>query len=61
MDPEVGCVVVSIDFYTSYIKMTKAVTYLHNSNVIFLVPNMDEKFPYSPTLTLPGKSYRLPQ
>ena len=54
LDPEVGCVVTSLDYHTSYIKIIKVVSYLKNPDVMFLVPNMDERFPQGPNLLLPG-------
>ena len=54
MDPDVGCVVASIDFHTSYIKMFKAVSYLNNPNVLYLATNLDERAPYGPNLMVPG-------
>lgn len=58
LDPEVGCVVTSLDWHTSYIKIIKVVSYLKNPEVLFLVPNMDKRFPTSfhrvSKLMLPG-------
>ena len=34
--------------------MLKAVSYLHDPNVIYLATNMDERFPYGPNLVVPG-------
>ena len=54
LDPEVGCVVASIDYHAGYIKMLKAVSYLNDPNVLFLATNLDERFPYGPNLVVPG-------
>lgn len=54
LDPQVGCVIASIDYHTSYVKMLKAVSYLNDPEVIFLATNMDERFPYSQNLVMPG-------
>ena len=54
LDPQVGCVIASIDYHSSYIKMLKAVSYLNNPDVIFVATNMDERFPYGENLVLPG-------
>ena len=54
IDPEVGCVVASIDYHAGYIKMLKAVSYLNDPNVLFLATNLDERFPYGPNLVVPG-------
>ena len=54
IDPEVGCVIASIDYYVSYLKILKAVTYLNNPEVIFLVTNQDERFPFDDNVILPG-------
>jgi len=54
LDSDVGCVIASIDYHSSYIKMLKAVSYLNNPETIFLATNMDERFPYSKDLVLPG-------
>ncbi len=55
LDPEVGCVIASKDFHSSYIKILKAVSYLNNPEVIFVATNMDEVAPYSNDLLLPGR------
>jgi len=54
MDPDVGCVIASLDYYVSYLKMLKAVTYLNNPETIFLVTNLDERFPFGNGMVLPG-------
>ena len=54
MDPEVGCVVASIDYYVSYVKMLKAVSYLDNPEILFVASNMDERFPFKKNIVLPG-------
>lgn len=54
LDPEVGCVIASIDYHSSYIKMLKAVSYLNKPEVIFLATNMDERFPYGGDVIAPG-------
>ena len=54
LDPEVGCVVTSLDWQTSYIKIIKVCSYLQNPEVMFLVPNMDERIPDGSDLLLPG-------
>jgi len=54
MDPDVGCVVASIDFHASYIKMFKAVSHLKDPNVLYLATNLDERAPYGPNLMVPG-------
>ena len=54
MDPDVGCVIASLDYYVSYLKMLKAVTYLNNPEIIFLVTNLDERFPFGNGMVLPG-------
>jgi len=41
MDEDVGCVIVGFHYDVSYIKLLKAVTYLHNSDVLFLATNSD--------------------
>ena len=41
MDDNVGCVIVGFHYDTSYIKLLKAVTYLHNPKVLFLATNSD--------------------
>ena len=58
LDPEVGCVIASIDYQSSYIKILKAVSYLNKPEVIFLATNMDERFPYSKDLVLPGTIFK---
>ena len=58
LDPEVGCVIASIDYQSSYIKILKAVSYLNKPDVIFLATNMDERFPYSKDLVLPGTIFK---
>ena len=55
LDPEVGCVLASKDFHSSYIKILKAVSYLNNPEVFFLATNMDDQAPYSNDLILPGR------
>ena len=41
MEENVGCVVVGFQYDISYIKLLKAVTYLHNPEVLFLGTNSD--------------------
>ena len=41
MEQNVGCVVVGFQYDISYIKLLKAVTYLHNPEVLFLGTNSD--------------------
>ena len=55
LDPEVGCVLASKDYHSSYIKILKAVSYLNNPEVFFLATNMDDQAPYSNDLILPGR------
>ena len=54
LDPEVRCVVTSLDWQTSYIKIIKVCSYLQNPEVMFLVPNMDERVPGRSDVLLPG-------
>lgn len=54
LDPDVKCVVASFDLHVSYIKMMKAITYLDNPDVKFVVTNTDERFPIGANCILPG-------
>ncbi|XP_020298724.1 glycerol-3-phosphate phosphatase isoform X2 [Pseudomyrmex gracilis] len=53
-DPEIGAVIVGFDEHFSYPKMTKAATYLYDPNVHFIGTNMDERFPVSDNVVIPG-------
>merc|ERR1712141_881568 len=55
IDPAVGCVIACADFYVSYIKTLKALTYLNNPNVIFLATNLEERHCYLNNIISPGE------
>jgi len=54
IDPEVGAVIVGFDQHFSYPKMVKACMYLKDTNVHFIGTNMDERFPVSKNVIMPG-------
>ena len=51
---DVGCVIASITYELSYLKLMKAVSYLENPDVIFLGTNTDPVFPVSKGCVCPG-------
>ena len=55
IDPEVRCVISCVDFYVSYLKILKAVTYLNNPEVIFLATNLEERHTYQKNIIHPGE------
>ena len=55
MDPEVGAVIVAFDPHVSYIKFLKAITYVKNPSVMFLVTCHDETWPTKFEIVLPGQ------
>ena len=55
IDPDVGCVIACIDYYVSYIKTLKAVTYLNNPEVIFLTTNLEDRHSYQNGIISPGE------
>ena len=55
IDPAVGCVIACADFYVSYIKTLKALTYLNNPSVIFLATNLEERHCYLNNIISPGE------
>ncbi|KAK4639537.1 p-nitrophenyl phosphatase [Podospora bellae-mahoneyi] len=46
LDPEVGCVLVGLDFHINYLKLSHALQYLRRG-AIFLATNVDSTFPMS--------------
>ena len=59
LNRDVGCVIASITYELSYMKLMKAVSYLDNPDVIFLATNTDPVFPVSKGCALPGKSHNI--
>ena len=57
LNKEVGCVIASLTYELSYMKLMKAVSYLDNPDVTFLGTNTDPKFPVRKGCTLPGMIY----
>ena len=55
LNKDVGCVIASLTYEISYMKLMKAVSYLDNPDVIFLGTNTDPVFPVSKGCVLPGK------
>ena len=55
IDSDVGCVIACIDYYVSYIKTLKAVTYLNNPEVIFLTTNLEDRHSYQNGIISPGE------
>ena len=54
LSKDVGCVIASITYELSYMKLMKAVSYLDNPDVIFLGTNTDAVFPVSKGCVCPG-------
>lgn len=54
LNKDVGCVIASLTYEISYMKLMKAVSYLDNPDVIFLGTNTDPVFPVSKGCVLPG-------
>ncbi|KAK4196489.1 putative 4-nitrophenylphosphatase [Triangularia verruculosa] len=46
LDPEVGCVLVGLDFHINYLKLSHALQYLRRG-AVFLATNVDSTFPMS--------------
>lgn len=53
-DPEVKCVVVGVDEHFSYLKASKAATYLANKDCLFVATNPDSGLPSTNGRILPG-------
>ena len=55
LNKDVGCVIASLTYEISYMKLMKAVSYLDNPDVIFLGTNTDPVFPVGKGCVLPGE------
>jgi HAD superfamily hydrolase (TIGR01450 family) len=53
LDPDVGCVVVGLDYDFTFVKAAKAVAYLENKNCLFLATNSDNRIPTSNGRAMP--------
>ncbi|KTW27647.1 hypothetical protein T552_02088 [Pneumocystis carinii B80] len=47
LDPSVGAVLCGLDLHINYLKYSKALGYLQNENVLFLITNSDSTYPAS--------------
>lgn len=54
LNKDVGCVIASLTYELSYMKLMKAVSYLDNPDVIFIGTNTDPVFPVQKGCVLPG-------
>ncbi|XP_067946969.1 glycerol-3-phosphate phosphatase-like [Watersipora subatra] len=54
LDPDVNAVAVAFDPYINYVKVVKAVSYLHKTGCVFVASNMDSCFPTLGEIKLPG-------
>ena len=54
LDPLVKYVVGSFDPYANHNKITQAYLYIKENNAQYIASNMDKRFPFSATRTLPG-------
>ena len=54
LDKDVGCVIASLTYELSFMKLMKAVSYLDNPDVIFLGTNTDPVFPVRKGCVVPG-------
>ena len=55
LNKDVGCVIASLTYELSYMKLMKAVSYLDNPDVIFIGTNTDPVFPVQKGCVLPGR------
>lgn len=53
VDPEIGCVVVGLDFKLTFLKLSITLQYLLNPKIPFIATNIDSTFPFKNT-KLPG-------
>jgi HAD superfamily hydrolase (TIGR01450 family) len=53
LDPDVGCVVVGLDYDFSFVKASKAAAYLQNKNCLFIATNSDSNLPTSSGRLMP--------
>ena len=54
LNQDVGCVIASLTYELSFMKLMKAVSYLDNPDVIFLGTNTDPVFPIRKGCVVPG-------
>ena len=54
LNEDVGCVIASLTYELSFMKLMKAVSYLDNPDVIFLGTNTDPVFPVRKGCVVPG-------